>query len=151
MTDLSIGYDPARIRTLGRRTSDSIRALDAISSSDPAAADAMRVVRLIRQNLGDLWMPLIREIEHSTSMTDWTSHPLNQHRLTWIRPDAWLTHSGGAKDPRDRDLAARDQRTTATIADAAFRSILSRLDDEELLDRVAEMSKAQARAGPGRP
>ncbi|MDX2380230.1 MAG: hypothetical protein QNM02_10795 [Acidimicrobiia bacterium] len=155
MTDLSIGYDPARIRTLGRRTSDSIRALDAISSSDPAAADAMRVVRLIRQNLGDLWMPLIREIEHSTSMTDWTSHPLNQHRLTWIRPDAWLTHSGGAKDPRDRDLAARDQRTTATIADAAFRSILSRLDDEELLDRVAEMSKAQARAGieldPGDP
>ena len=56
----AIGYDPARVQVLGRRTSDSIRALDAIVSSDPAAAAAMRVVRLIRHNLSDLWMPLIR-------------------------------------------------------------------------------------------
>ena len=46
MTDLSIGYDPARIRTLGRRTSDSIRALDAISSSDPAAADFLAALEI---------------------------------------------------------------------------------------------------------
>jgi hypothetical protein len=146
MSDVSIGYDPARVRALGRRTSDSIRALDAIHSSDPAAADAMRVLRLIRRNLSDLWMPLIREIEHSTSMTSWTSHPIDQHRRAWLRTSTWLTHEG---DVRGRDGVGEQQpsRSAADIADAALVAVLSRLSDAEVLERIEEMSDGQARAG----
>jgi len=142
MTDLSIGYDPARIRALGRRTSDSIRALDAIHSTDPAAADAMRVVRLIRQNLSDQWMPLIREIESSTSMTNWTSRSPDAHRFP-SSGAAWLTHHAG-----DRTNARRSPPAAQiVVADQAFRKLLSKLDDEELLDRLEDMCDAQARAG----
>lgn len=142
MTDLSIGYDPARIRALGRRTSDSIRALDAIHSTDPAAADAMRVVRLIRLNLSDVWMPLIREIQCSTSMTNWASVPVDAYRFASPHT-AWLTHRSG-----DRANTRRPSPLgQVVVADPAFRKLLSKLDDDELFDRLEEMCDAQARAG----
>ncbi len=147
MSGVSIGYDPARVRALGRRTSDSIRALDAIHSSDPAAADAMRVLRLIRRNLSDLWMPLIREIEHSTSMTSWTSRPVDQHRRAWLRTNTWLTHQGDDARGRDDPGAQQPALSAPDLADAAFRAVLSRLSDAEVLERIGEMSIAQARAG----
>jgi hypothetical protein len=131
----AIGYDPARVQVLGRRTSDSIRALDAISSSDPAAAAAMRVVRLIRHNLSDLWMPLIREIETGSSMTGWTTHPLEQH------PHPWLTHTTPARG------RPRQGSTGRVGADKVFGKLIARLDDDELLARLEEMSAAQVRAG----
>ena len=147
MSGVSIGYDPARVRALGRRTSDSIRALDAIRSSDPAADDAMRVLRLIRRNLSDLWMPLIREIEHSTSMTSWTAHPIDQHRRAWLRTATWLTHDGGSARGRDDVGAQQPALSAPDLADAAFRAVLSKLSDAEVLERIEEMSDAQARAG----
>lgn len=130
----AIGYDPARMQVLGRRTSDAIRALDAIASSDPAAAAAMRVVRLLRQNLSDLWMPLIREIETGSSMTGWTKHPLEQHS------HAWLTHATAAQ-------GRLRQGTGRVGADKVFGRLLARLDDDELLARIEEMGAAQVRAG----
>jgi hypothetical protein len=66
-------YDPQRIRELSVRTVAAIDALSTISSSDPAAADAMRTVRLLRHNLEDLWMPLLRQIEVSRAMISWTA------------------------------------------------------------------------------
>lgn len=145
LTGDAIGYDPERVRALGRRTSDSIRALDAIASSDPAAASAMRIVRLIRRNLSDLWMPLIREIENSSSMTAWSSHLAERHRFERHRVDgqavdgqrsAWLTH-----------VADVPGGHRAAEADAAFAELLVRLDDDELLGRLEEMAASQARAG----
>ena len=66
-------YDPARIRELSTRTVAAIDALSVIGSNDPAAADAIRTVRLLRRNLEDLWMPLLRQIEASRAMLTWTA------------------------------------------------------------------------------
>lgn len=141
---IPIGFDPDRIRALGRRTSDSIRALDGIRSSDPAAAEAMRVVRLLRRNLADHWMPLIREIESSRSMTDWTSHPVHRLRATWLHPEVWLRHR--CHDADDH-LPDSPQGWTDDVVDEAFRAVLSRLDDDEVLTRLEEMSRSAAIAG----
>ncbi len=66
-------YDPDRVRQLSMRTAMAIDALSMIGSTDPAAADALRTVRLLRRNLEDLWMPLLRQIEASRAMISWTA------------------------------------------------------------------------------
>jgi hypothetical protein len=68
---MDTGYDLQRVRALGQRTIAAIAALDAIGSTDPGAADALRAIRLTRLNLEDLWMPAIRDIERSNAMIDW--------------------------------------------------------------------------------
>ena len=67
-----MGYDPDRIRALSRHTRDAIAATFEVRSSDPAAADALRAVRLLRQNLEDHWMPALLDIERSEAMVSWT-------------------------------------------------------------------------------
>jgi hypothetical protein len=42
-----------------------------VRSSDPAAAEALRAVRLLRQNLEDHWMPALLDIERSEAMVSW--------------------------------------------------------------------------------
>ncbi len=66
-----MGYDPDRIRALSRHTRDAIAATFEVRSSDPAAADALRAVRLLRRNLEDHWMPALLEIERSEAMVSW--------------------------------------------------------------------------------
>ena len=73
---MDVGYDPGRVQSLVRHTLESIDRLDALASSDPAAADALRTVRLTRANLEDLWMPALREIERSTPMVRWRTSRL---------------------------------------------------------------------------
>lgn len=65
------GFDPARMVLLRTRTIDAVAALDDVRSTDPEAAHALRVVRLVRQNLLDLWIPVIDAIHSSTAMTSW--------------------------------------------------------------------------------
>jgi hypothetical protein len=65
------GYDPGRVHSLMRHTLESIDGLDALTSPDPVAGDALRAVRLTRANLEDHWMPALREIERSTPMARW--------------------------------------------------------------------------------
>jgi hypothetical protein len=79
--DVEAGYEPARVHHLLQRTLESIDLLDAISSSDPAAAEAMRTVRLARGNLEDHWMPALRDIERSDAMIRWRSNRLGSARF----------------------------------------------------------------------
>ena len=65
---MDTGYDPCRVHSLLRHTLEAIDRLDALTSSDPLAGDALRAVRLTRANLEDLWMPTLREIERSAPM-----------------------------------------------------------------------------------
>ncbi len=74
--DVDAGYEPARVHQLARQTSEAIDALNRIVSTDPAAAEAIRAVRLARSNLEDHWMTALREIERSDAMTHWSSHRL---------------------------------------------------------------------------
>ncbi len=68
---MDVGYEPDRVRHLLQRTIEAIDRLDAISSTDPAAADALRTIRLTRANLEDHWIPALRDIERSSSMSTW--------------------------------------------------------------------------------
>jgi hypothetical protein len=82
------GYDPARVHELVRRTSEAIDLLGRLRSTDPAAADAMRTIRLARGNLEDHWMPALRQIETSDAMIRWRSHRFGSDpltgRATWL-------------------------------------------------------------------
>ncbi|HSL74102.1 MAG TPA: hypothetical protein VK853_06530 [Ilumatobacteraceae bacterium] len=69
-------YDLQRVRALGHRTIDAIAELDRLAAgdavSDPLAGEALRAIRLTRQNLDDHWMPAIQAIEQSEAMVSWT-------------------------------------------------------------------------------
>ena len=69
--DMETAYDPARIQLLSTRTAQAVDELASIRCSDPAAADALRAVRLLRINLEDLWLPLLAQIRSSRAMITW--------------------------------------------------------------------------------
>ena len=60
----------------------AIEDLRSIRSDDPAAAEALRTIRLTRRNLEDLWMPAIVEIIRSDAMLSWTDAQL-EHPVGW--------------------------------------------------------------------
>lgn len=65
------GYDPARVVALRHRTIEAIDELATLRCDDPLAADALRVVRLLRHNLEDSWLPLIDAICSSRALVAW--------------------------------------------------------------------------------
>jgi hypothetical protein len=73
---MEAGYEPGRLMQLLHRTVEAIDALGDLTSSDPAAADATRTIRLARTNLEDHWMPALRDIEHSDTMLRWRASRL---------------------------------------------------------------------------
>lgn len=68
---METAYDPIRIQLLSTRTAQAVDELAAIRCSDPAAAEALRAVRLLRTNLEDLWLPLLAQIRASRAMVTW--------------------------------------------------------------------------------
>ncbi|HUS42973.1 MAG TPA: hypothetical protein VMY16_09920 [Ilumatobacteraceae bacterium] len=91
---MDAGYEPGRVQQLLRRTWESIERLDAISSSDPAAADALRTIRLTRSNLEDHWMRALRDIERSAPMGQWRASQLGTFglRSLWALGDTLPDH-----------------------------------------------------------
>jgi hypothetical protein len=92
------GYDPARIVALRSRVVESIEALRTITCSDPAAAPALRVAKLMCHNLEQSWLPLVDAIHDSTAMSHWRSSADLARLVThfgavsrWI-PTAGLDH-----------------------------------------------------------
>ena len=69
---MEIGYDPERVRALSHHTAVAIDRLRSIRSDDPAAADALRTIKLTRRNLEDLWMPTLLRIVRSDALVSWT-------------------------------------------------------------------------------
>ncbi|MBG7603134.1 MAG: hypothetical protein IZT58_00700 [Actinobacteria bacterium] len=118
---MEIGYDPNRIRTLSRQTTASIHSLGALRSSDQAAADALRAAKLMRRNLEELWMPLLREIEHSDAMVSWLRTALEAIRASGARTAQWLTLDDAGK--ADKHVADNAQP----------RAVFSELSDTEML------------------
>lgn len=113
---MDLGYDLRRVRALGQRTVASIDALGAIGSNDPAAAEAMRAIRLTRRNLEDLWMPAIRDIERSNAMIDWVAR----------RPAGLVLPVPGPPPER----GPRIERPLAALSDAELLGLV------ELIDRL---------------
>ena len=115
---METAYDPARIHQLSMRTVMAIDALSMLSSPDPLAADAMRSLRLLRRNLEEMWMPLLRQIETSQAMITWTS-------------SAAMSFMGFVTDGRD-SIAGWIERHDGALADH-----LRSMTDDEFLVQLA--------------
>lgn len=117
---MDIGYDPQRVRMLSHHTAVAIDGLRSIRSDDPAAAEALRTIKLTRRNLEDLWMPTLLQIVRSDAMVSWTElagtigwwtamSPLTDDVLlgyvTWADP---LQPDARALDALDLDVLARE-------------------------------------------
>jgi len=74
---MDVGYEPSRVIQLSRRAAEAINSLAGLASTDPAAAEAIRTIRLTRSNLEDHWMPALRDIEGSDAMVRWRSSRLS--------------------------------------------------------------------------
>ena len=118
---MDTAYDPQRVRELSHRTIDAIEGLRSIHSDDPAAAEALRTIRLTRRNLEDLWMPAIVEIIRSDAMVSWTDAQLDH-------PVGWWT-SG-------RPLSATPVPALLRTPDACQWTALSTLTDDDLIGYV---------------
>lgn len=80
---MDAAYEPGRVIQLSRRTREAIDALEALVSTDPAAAEAVRTIRLTRGNLEDRWMPALRDIEGSDIMVRWRASQLPGEHPWW--------------------------------------------------------------------
>lgn len=56
-------HDPRRVRDLLAHTSEALAELRAVRSSDEAATDAMRAIRLAAHTLETLWLPALHELD----------------------------------------------------------------------------------------
>ncbi len=121
---MQTAYDPVRIRRLSAHTMASIDALAMLRSSDPAAAGAVRCARLLRHNLEDLWMPLLRRIETSTAMVTWLAGALSTVESGREMIVDWIEDR--ATRPRDSDS------TYAAIDDDELLVLISFIDDDGL-------------------
>ena len=130
---MEAGYEPNRIHHLTRRTLEAIDTLGALASSDPAAADAMRTIRLTRRNLEDHWMPALRAIESSDAMVRWRASHVSTFGLRSGSP---------AHGPPDHLRTRTDG--SATIPERRRQWLLARLD---LLERRAMAADADRRSG----
>ena len=101
-------YDPDRIRDLDRRTAGAAAALAelaALAGADPAAADAMRVLRQrARRTSSCDWLPLLRRLSRSDAMlTPVDGRPGRARRCGAARPRPSIRSS---PPRRRRDLGA---------------------------------------------
>jgi len=108
-------YDPARIRDLSRRTVVSIESLTALRSTDQATADALRAIRLTRQNLENQWMPLLREIENSRAMVSWLTIALDTVQASGARFADWFVHHSA--DGGDMEWTEYTEKTDQEVLD----------------------------------
>ncbi len=131
---MDTGYEPSRVHHLTRRTLEAIDTLRALAATDPAAADAIRTVRLTRQNLEDHWMPALRDIERSDTMVRWRAS----------QPSTFGFRSPTSLPDALADRLRPGTRGTATIPATRRRQLLARLD---LLERKSLAADADRTAG----
>lgn len=65
----SHGYEPNRLATLDGKAADAATSLRAISSTDPAASEAIAAIRRLQSILEFSWTPAIRSIRQSTALS----------------------------------------------------------------------------------
>jgi hypothetical protein len=139
----SYGYDPARIVALRRRTVEAIESLHGIRCDDPMAADAIRVVRLLCQNLEDSWLPVVEAIHASRAMSTWRRAiglTTDLHSVdTWSRGALALTELVGQLGARSAWVA------TCGLDELSDEQLLRRLDD--VATRFEELATAGASLG----
>ena len=63
-----LAYDPERVEELWRHTRRAVDDLAEIRCDDPAAVEAMRIVRLAQLHLETDWMPVLERIRANTAL-----------------------------------------------------------------------------------
>lgn len=76
MAEPMLWYDAERVRSLARRTSETIEFLVRTRCDDPVGADAMSTVRDLAHGLSTTWMPAFAGIDRDTSMIGWRAGSL---------------------------------------------------------------------------
>ncbi len=69
MATASHGYEPHRLTTLDLAASSAVTAMQAITSTDPAAWEAMAALRQVQSVIDNGWRPSIRAILSSTALS----------------------------------------------------------------------------------
>lgn len=119
MSEGFVGYQPELVRALERRVRVVVDDLVGVRSSDPAAAEAVSVVAVVRSHLETSWLPLLGRIAASTAMTA-------SGGGGGSRPMAWRWSGDGEGPPSSEDFA-RD------LIDAADDPAVGRRSDEVVL------------------
>ena len=130
---MNIGYEPGRVVQLLRHTLEAIDTLVDLASTDPAAAEAIRTIRLTRSNLEDHWMPALRDIQGSDTMARWRASRLGTFGLGSL---------GALGDSLPVHLRPQDGAVPIPLTTRG--NLLRRLD---LLDRKASTGAADQRSG----
>lgn len=77
-----LAYDPERVANLKHRLIGAFEELRTIRSTDPAATLAMRSVATIRNEIDQVWLPLITRILENTALTGaWWYSPVDSGDL----------------------------------------------------------------------
>lgn len=135
---MEAAYNPELVNELHWQTAQTIDALSQLWSGDPAAADAMRILRLARLNLQDHWMPALGDIEHSDAMVTWRTSRLATRR------SARATGSDRLPD----HLAPGGVAPFGLLTDERLVALLGQLD---WLERKSLTPEGVPADGPGRP
>jgi hypothetical protein len=145
---VTVGYDPDRIRALSQRTRDAIDASLDVRSSDPAAAEAMRAVRLLRRNLEDHWMPALLDIERSEVMVSWSRARLLRDAdgecrwtpLSGLSDDVLVGHLRWWDRQRPAEFDARPTRFEERLDTLARELAIRVADDSNFADRLVGLA-----------
>lgn len=140
---MNVGYEPGRVVQLSQRTLESIETLAALASDDPAAAEAIRAIRLTRRNLEDHWMPALRDITSSDAMVRWRANRLDTFALRTLS-------ALGNSLP---DHLVPDGLGTAAMPEETRVDLLRRLDlleHQAFADVIDPRSGTHRAAGPTR-
>ena len=129
---MEVGYEPGRVAQLSQRALEAIDALADLTSTDPAAAEAIRTIRLTSRNLEDHWMPALHEIQSSDTMARWRTSRLGTFGLRSLS----ALDNSLPDHLRPRDSAVAIPLTTRS-------NLLSRLD---FLERRAVTGLANERS-----
>jgi hypothetical protein len=135
---VEFGYDPQRVRTLSHHTAAAIDQLRSIRSDDPAAADALRTIKLTRRNLEELWMPTLLQIVRSDALESWTGTIGSWTAMSPLTDDVLLGYVTWA-DPLQPELEDLDVLDLDVLA----RELALRVArDPDFADRLLALAPA---------
>ena len=132
-----LAYDPDRISRLRGALADASIDLRGVRCTDPAAADAMRVVRAAVAQLDATWLPLVTRLLDSNPLSSSQRHDAHIHSLdqSLIRVMADGYGWSVQHDPLS------DVATTVTVEEArALGAMLNGVDSHTLASDPAQLA-----------
>ena len=110
-----LAYDPERLASLRLQMAAAVDERRRVASTDPAAADALRVVRLALDVLDHVWMPFVTTLLATDPLARGVPHELGD--LTLLRLDVTGVHAlAQTVAEADPSQLADDERMMSRLA-----------------------------------